>query len=300
MEHRDDTVERVLGRLAFSAYGLVNRPQLLDAGITQAEIRSRLRSGSLLPEYRGVYRVGHRALSMESRYLGAVWACGHGALLSGRAAAQLLALTNGPPPPPEVIAPVLRRVPGVITRRYRKLHADDATLYRRIPVTSVPRTLVDLAAVLDLEDLARECHEAGVKHDTTPAQVDAALRRRPGAKDAAKLRSIMSGEVQVALSKLERRFRDLLRTARLPIPVMNKVAGERRVDCRWPDHRLTVELNSYRYHNSRHSWQGDYDRAREAYARGDEFRQYTWRDVFEDPSRMMAELVRLLPQGNPT
>ncbi len=300
MEHRDDTVERVLGRLAFSAYGLVNRPQLLDAGITQAEIRSRLRSGSLLPEYRGVYRVGHRALSMESRYLGAVLACGHGALLSGRAAAQLLALTNGPPPPPEVIAPDSRRVPGVITRRYRKLHADDATLYRRIPVTSVPRTLVDLAAVLDLEDLARACHEAGVKHDTTPAQVDAALRRRPGAKDAAKLRSIMSGEVQVALSKLERRFRDLLRTARLPIPVMNKVAGERRVDCRWPDHRLTVELNSYRYHNSRHSWQGDYDRAREAYARGDEFRQYTWRDVFEDPSRMMAELVRLLPQGNPT
>jgi hypothetical protein len=298
--HRDDTVEGVLARLAFSAFGLVNRPQLLAAGVTSPEIRSRLKSGALLPEHRGVYRVGHRAPSTESTYLGAVWACGSRALLKGRPAGHLLGLTNGPAPPPEVMAPVLRRVRGVNTSRYRVLHPGDATVWRGIPVTSVARTLVDLAAVLSGEDLARACHEAGVKHRTTPAHVEAVLKRRPNSKGASKLRAIMHGDIQVSLSELERRFRKLLRRAGLPVPDMNKVASERRVDGRWPDHRLTVELNSYRYHNSRHAWETDYERAREAYARGDEFRQYTWRDVFEDPARMMAELRGLLSAGDPT
>ena len=51
---------------------------------------------------------------------------------------------------------------------------------------------------------------------------------------------------------------------------------------------------SYRYHSSRRSWEQDYERAREAHARGDEFRRYTYRDVFEDPRRMLAELGGLL------
>ncbi|HET8672899.1 MAG TPA: hypothetical protein VFL87_04625, partial [Thermoleophilaceae bacterium] len=103
MEYRDDTVERLLGRLAFFSFGLVKRPQLLAAGITRQEIRSRLRSGGLLLEYRGVYRVGHRAPSTESRYLAAVWACGDEAWLCGRASGYLLALfRGGAPPVPEV------------------------------------------------------------------------------------------------------------------------------------------------------------------------------------------------------
>jgi very-short-patch-repair endonuclease len=69
----------------------------------------------------------------------------------------------------------------------------------------------------------------------------------------------------------------------------------RRVDCRWPDHRLTVELDSYRYHHSRHAWEQDRRREREARARGDEFRRYTYGDVFESPGRMLAELRDLLP-----
>ena len=62
------------------------------------------------------------------------------------------------------------------------------------------------------------------------------------------------------------------------------------MDCRWPEHRLTVELDGYRFHNSRHSWEQDRLREREARARGDEFRRYTYRDVLEDPSLMLREL----------
>jgi hypothetical protein len=76
--------------------------------------------------------------------------------------------------------------------------------------------------------------------------------------------------------------------------VMNRKAGERRVDCRWPDHNLTVELDSYRYHSSRHAWELDRRREREAYARGDDFRRYTRNDVFEGPELILAELRGLL------
>ena len=79
-------------RLASSSHGVVTRAQLLAAGLTVAQIKSRLRSGELLREYPGVYRVGHRAPSVEARYLAAVWACGRSALLSGRAAGYLLGI----------------------------------------------------------------------------------------------------------------------------------------------------------------------------------------------------------------
>jgi hypothetical protein len=65
-------------------------------------------------------------------------------------------------------------------------------------------------------------------------------------------------------------------------------------------HHLTVELDSYRFHRSRHAWEVDRRREREAYARGEDFRRYTWADVFEDPSLMLGELQSLLPMDRST
>jgi very-short-patch-repair endonuclease len=239
-----------------------------------------------------VYRLGHRAPSAEARYLAAVLACGPKAALSGRAAGHLLGVLKGSPPPPEVTAPTQRRVKGIRTRRARTLDPRGVTRYRAIPTTTVPRTLVDLAATLSLDDLARACHEAEILHGTTPAQVEAFLR--PNAPGAAKLRKVLHGDVHVVLSKLERAFLDVLQTHDLPQPQTNCPAGTRRVDCRWPTHRLTVELDGYRYHHSRHAWEQDRHREREARARGDEFRRYTYGDVFEMPAAMLRELRSLL------
>jgi Transcriptional regulator, AbiEi antitoxin len=288
------TVEAVIGRLASSQHGVVTRTQLLRAGVTTHEIRHRIDSGALLREHRGVYRVGHRAPSLEARYLAAVLACGDGARLSGRAAAHLLSLLKGPVPAPEVTAPVQRLVRGVRVRR-TKLDAADRAAHRGIPVTAVPRTLIDLAADLSLDDLARACHEAGVRYRTTPAHLTAALNRRPpNTPGAAKLKRIIEGDARVTLSTLERRFLEILHEHGLPLPRTNRPAGAHRVDCRWPDRRHTVELDSYRFHHSRHAWQQDRRRERDARARGDDFRRYTYADVFEEPSQMLAELCHLL------
>jgi hypothetical protein len=281
--------------LAGSQHGVVTRAQLLGAGITLAELEHRLGTGALLPVHRGVYRVGHRAPSVEARYLAAVMACGEGALLSGRAAAHLYGLIKGPAPAPEVTTRTQRRVPGVTTRRSRQ--PDPGTTWRNIPITTVARTLVDVAADLPLDALARACHEAGVKHRTTPRHVEAVLARRPNTPGARKLHSILRGDTRVTLSKLEKRFLQLLRQEGLALPQTNRPAGGRRVDCRWPQQDLTIELDSYQFHNSRHAWEQDRHREREARARGDEFRRYTYGDVFEYPAHMLTELRALLPAG---
>jgi very-short-patch-repair endonuclease len=287
-------VEAVVAELAARQHGVVTRAQLLRAGVTTHEVRRRVRSGALLREHSGVYRVGHRAPSVEAHYLAAVLACGDEARLSGRAAAHVLGLLKGPAPPPEVTAPRKRRVEAVRVRR-GLIDRPDRAVHRGIPVTAVPRTLVDLAADLSLDDLARACHEAGVRYRTTPAQVAAVLARRPAnVPGATKLRRIISGDVRVALSALERRFLELLRENGLELPRTNRPAGTYRVDCRWPERRLTVELDSYRFHSSRHAWEQDRRREREARARGDALYRYTWGDVFEEPAQMLAELHALL------
>ena len=292
------TVDRLIAGIAGGSHGVVTRRQLLDAGVSAREIKGRLRNGNLFRVHQGVYRVGHRAPSVEATYLAAVLAAGDGAVLSGLAAAHLHGLVKGAPPPAEVTARTERRIEGVRTHRCRLLNAQAATQARGIPVTTVPRTLVDISSMLSLDALARACHEAGVRYGTTPTAVEAALALRPTAPGAKKLRRVIHGDVRVTLSKLERAFLELLRHEALALPLTNRPAGGRRVDCRWPEHRLTVELDGYRFHNSRHSWEQDRQREREARARGDEFRRYTYADVTEDPRFMLADLRPLLRPGD--
>src|SRR3954462_2148980 len=287
MRGHSRTVEEKMAEIARRAHGVVTRAELLEAGLSSTGIERYRRRGQLITQYPGVYRVGHAAPSTDASFTAAVKACGEGAFLRARAGGFLLGLVKRAPPRPEVWAPTERRVEGIETRRSRRPR--NVIKVRGIPVTSVPETLVDLAAVLTEEELARACHEAGVRYKTTPRQVEAVLPTN--AREAGRLRAIMSGEARVTLSQLERAFLNLLRDAGLPLPQTNKVAGSKRVDCRWPEQRLTVELDSYRFHNSRYSWEQDHERRREARARGDEFRTYTWRDITEDPQSVIRDFA---------
>ena len=97
------------------------------------------------------------------------------------------------------------------------------------------------------------------------------------------------------LSGLERGFCARLREAGLPLPITNRPAGAHYVDCRWPEHKLTVELDSYRFHKTRHAWEQDRQPRSRGPPQGRPLRRYTWRDVFEEPGDMLAELRELLP-----
>lgn len=289
--------DRLIGDVATANHGVATRTLLLKAGVTDAEMRHRLDTGALLGEHPGVYRVGHRAPNTKATYHAAVLACGPGAVLYGLAAAHLLGLIRGEPPEPMVMTRNLRDLDGITTRRYRKLARADVGEVDGIRVTSPARTLLDLAGVLDGADLARAAHEAGVKHGTTPRQVKAAMGRRQKAPGAAKLRAIMEGDVKVVLSKLEAKFLKLLKDEGLPLPDTNKRIGARRVDFHWTSPQVTVEVDGYRYHRSRHAWDKDYARALEARARGDEFRRYSHEDVTKRGRLVRQDLRRLLHHG---
>jgi hypothetical protein len=291
---QDGQVDQVVARLASRAHGVTSRRELLGAGLSQRQIHRRLRRGSLIAEFPGVYRVGHRAPSVEARYLAAVKACGDGAVLSGRAAAWLFGLIHGPVPAPEVFTPTNRRIRGVRARRSRRWDPREITVWRCIPVTTVPRTLVDLPSLLSFDELSRAVHEADVRHGTRAEHIEAVLDRYPNAGGAQTLRAIARGDSPILLSKLEMHFRALLMRNELALPETNRRRGAHYVDCRWPERHLTVELDSYRFHRSRRAWEQDRERERAARARGDEFRRYTWRDVVEQPAPTVSELQGLL------
>lgn len=272
----------------------MTRSELKAAGVTPAEIRRLAANGALLRVYPGVYRVGHLAPSVDAWYLAAVKACGSGALLFGPAAAHQFGLTKGLAPPPHVLTTTERKIKGIETRRMRRT-APAHTAWRAIPTTTVAETLVDLAATLSPHDLARAAHEAMVLHRTQPVHVTTALQARPNAKGATDLKAVLTGDTKVLLSALERRFIQLLEQANLPLPLTNHKTDGHYIDCRWPAHHLTVELDSYRYHASRHAWENDRKRERRARARGDRFRRYTHDDVHLRPDETVADVTSLLP-----
>jgi Transcriptional regulator, AbiEi antitoxin len=278
MEHQDRTDEKIAA-LASRSHGVVTRRRLLATGISKEETRARLRRGSLIRMYPGVYRVGHAAPSSDADYMAAVLACGKGAELMGDAAAYVYAIVKRRPPRPVVKTRTERRIDGIETHRTRS--KDRGTVWRGIPITAVAQTLMDL----DLPDkeLARACHVAEIKYGVRPDQ----LRGRA--------RAVMLSHIPVTLSELEDQFLELLRKHELPPPQTNRPTRRRTyVDCRWPARHLTVELDGFRYHRSRHAWENDRRREREAHARGDEHRRYTYGDVFEDAQLMLAELRALL------
>lgn len=286
--------EQIIAEIASRQHAIVTWAELRAAGLSAKEIRHRVGIGLLIRVHRGVYSVGHRALTTEARYLAAVKAGGGGAYLAGRAAAYLLGILRSPlPPPPEVTTRSEKRIPGVKTR-VRQLDRRDVTEFDGIPCTTVPFTIVHLAGELDENTLARVCHEAGVKYRTTPKHVETVLARRPNARGAGSLRLIASGGVKVTLSVLEREFLNVLRREGLALPDTNVKVGRHRVDCRWKDRGVTIELVSFRYHNSKYAWDQDHDREREARRRGDAWRQFTYDDVFRDQAYMLGQLRELL------
>ena len=282
-----------MARIAGAQHGVITLRQLLDAGLSRAGVQRWIQKAFLHPEFRGVYRVGHRAPSTTAHYLAAVFRGGEGAVLSGLAAAFVYGIVRGSPPQAEISTTAHRKAPGIVVRRVRTLPVREVTTYDRIRITTVPRVLVDIAGRSPLDDLAESCHHAEVRFHVKARAVLKVLGRRPNVPGAGKLREIWEGE-GITLSKLERAFLALLEAAGLPRPLTNKVAHGWWVDCRWPECRLTVELDSYRFHHSRHAWEKDHRRERAARARGDEFRRYTYGDVTEDGEGVLKELAALI------
>lgn len=280
-------------RIAARQHGRVSCEQLLTEGIDRRRIERWLVDGRLHRVHHGVYAVGHRAPSTLGDYMAAVLACGDGAVLSHRAAAHLLrVLAPGRPQPPEVTVPTTagRSRPGIVVHRVPMLAHLDTSTSERVPITTVPRILLDIAPRTDPALLARACHEAWVHHRTSPRQVEACIARNPTKKGISKLRRALGSDV--TLSDLEDGFLVLLRNHGLALPRTNVDHAGDKVDCHWPELGLTVELLSFRFHGTRAAFEADVARRR----RSDHI-AFSYGDIFERGARTVAELVQLIAQA---
>jgi predicted transcriptional regulator of viral defense system len=178
----------LIAALAERQHGVVSRTQLLDAGVHRHAIAHRLERRRLGVIHRGVYAVGHRVLTADGRWMAAVAAAGPRAVLSHRAAAALWLVK--PSSLLEVTVPTRRHRPG-IDIHCSVLAADEITRVRGIPVTTVPRTLLDLATILQPTQVERAINEAEVRHLGDRLSLPDLLERYPDRAGTRTIRAIL-------------------------------------------------------------------------------------------------------------
>ncbi|MDX6692171.1 MAG: hypothetical protein QOG15_3628 [Solirubrobacteraceae bacterium] len=270
-------------------HGRVTYKQLITVGVGEERIKRWLRDGRLRRVHHGVYAVGHTAPSWYADLMAAVLACGDEARASHASAGHLAGILKHPPPRHHVTVPTTagRARPSIIIHRVRHLHPLDAQTWHGIPATSVPRILLDLAPRLTDANLTRACHEAWIHHRTSPHHIEACIARNPHKPRAAKLRHAIGADV--TLSILEDGFLALLKRHNLPLPRTNIDHAGDKVDCRWPEHNLTIELLSYTYHATRHAFETDIARRRRS-----NHIAYTYGDIHERGTQTAAEIAKFL------
>jgi very-short-patch-repair endonuclease len=293
-------MDRAIGRLAERQHGVVTRAQLLELGLNRGAITHRVDLGRLRPIHRGVYTIGHRLLTRDGRWMAAVLACGSGAVLSHHAAAALWGIRQSDRI--EVTSrTTLRGRKGLIVHR-SPLRDDERTTHRKIPTTTVPRTLLDLSAVVRPDALRSALRQAEQLRLTDPLSLhDLANRypRRPGLAAIKALLEEASIGANIIRSELEERFQAFLLKAGLPLPKTNQRVEGYEVDCVWPEQRLIVELDGHATHSPTHAFEGDRARDRRLEAAGWHVIRITWRQLHEEPHMVEADLRLLLEQPAP-
>ncbi len=262
-------------------------------------VRVRLDAARLRPLHRGVYAVGHQRLTREGEWLAAVLSAGDGAALSHRSAAALHGLRSERGRRVDVTTTQRRRTTNwVEVHSVRALAAEDLTIRHGIPVTTVTRTLVDLAGLVERDDLERAVNEADVLRALDVRAVLACaerLRGRRGEGHAA-LEAVLAlhhGPV-VIRSRLEWRFRALVRAHTLPPAEHNVRVGRWEVDALWRDARLAVELDSARFHDTAAARTRDARKTADLEAAGWTVRRYRSRHLTGERGEATAQELRFL------
>jgi hypothetical protein len=298
--------DRAIAALAKNQYGVVARKQLLGLGLASGAIGRRLRAGRLHRVQSGVYAVGHGAVAREGRWMAAVLACGPGAVLSHRSAAALWRIRDPSSRAIEVTTPTKSRSGGGIHRHFAALPPDEITTHRDIPVTSVPRTLFDLAAVFSVDVVEHALRESERLRLYDALSLEDLLARYPRRRGNKAIRECLRRRrelpVGVSREELEARFLAFLDRFGIPRPRLNAwlTLGSRRyqVDCLWPGQRLIVELDGWGTHGTRSAFEGDRDRDRRLTAAGYRGTRVTWRQLHEIPAEIAADLRASLAAGS--
>jgi len=295
--------DATIAELAFRQHGVVSRAQLIGAGLTAKQIERWLSTGRLHRLHRGVYAVGHRRLSRRGRLIAAVLAAGRGAVVSHRDAAGLYGIRPANHRLIDLTADAKRRAPDGARLHRAALPPDEVSDSGGIPVTTLARTLVDLAGVVPQDHLRRALHEAERLHRVDAREIVRVLERtrtRPGGSHAAlqaALADVRAHGATLLRSELEAAFLALVERHGLPRPATNVHVHGCEVDAWWPQRRVAVELDGWQSHGTRRAFQRDREKGNRLALHGVTLLRFTHRDVTSRPERVAAEVRSLLAGG---
>lgn len=289
-----------LAKLAERQHGVVSIRQLTGPlGYSRSAVYRAVEAGRLHRIHPGVYAVGHTNLSLHGQCLAAVLACGPNALLSHVSAAWLWGLTKTSPLPAAVSTPIHRkRRPPLQLHEARSLALEDRALREGIPVTALPRTLIDLAASVRsdwLEKLVERSEELGL---FDLAAVEDLLSRTAGHHGHRQLRRAIAlyRPTSFTRSGLEKRFLELVMEAGLPQPHTNYVEHGFELDCYWPELRFAVELDLFETHGTRAAFERDRKRQEDLLLLGITMTRVTGPRLEREPEEVIKRVARLLSE----
>jgi hypothetical protein len=240
-------VDAAIARVSKRQHGVITRAQLLEIGVTPRAVEHRVQVGRLHRIHRGVYAVGHAALTTEATFLSAVFAMAPAALLSRHAAAAMWGIRKPRRGDVDVIVVGrdVRSRPGIRVHQAGEIWEDDIAERDGIPVTSPARTILDLASVLSEHHLKRALAKAEVEGRLTHAQLRRPLERHPRAKGRRTLERVLDAGAARTRSALEAEVAELTGATRI-----NRIVAGHEVDLYFPDRSLIVEVDSERFHGA--------------------------------------------------
>ncbi len=289
-------VERAIAAVAGAQENMINRRQLLAAGLGRGAIDHRAKGGDLHPVHRAVYQFGHAPPTQRGRAWAALLACGENAVVSHRTAAvvwEILPPDDGRDPDVTVVARNPRNRPGIAIHRTIGLPPWQVRELKSLPITSPARTICDLAATEPTNDVEHALQEARVHLRLTDRQLRQVIDRTPTKKGAALINRILEAEDDSGYtrSKAERIIRELLQRAGLPTPRSNRHVHGYLVDFIWLEQRLIVEIDGYATHGNRAAFERDHRRDQVLIAAGYRVIRITWRQLIDAPYEVTAHLA---------
>lgn len=268
-------------------------------GYSKAAVHRAVKSGRLHPLHRGVFAIGHTNMSLYGHCLAAVLACAPHALLSHVSAAWLWDLTKTSPLPASVCAPSYRTPrPPIRLHEARSLTLEDRALREGIPVTSLPRTLLDLAAAVRFEWLEKMIERSEDLELFDLRAVEELLERMVGHHGHRRLRKAIAlyKPSSFTRSGLEKRFLELCLEAGLLQPRANFVVHGFELDCYWPEFRFAVELDVFETHGTRAAFERDRKRQEDLLLHGIAMTRVTGPCLEREPGEVIRRVARLLEQ----
>lgn len=271
-------------------------------GLDGDAVKRRVRAGRLHAIHRGVYAVGHMAITVRGRWMAAVLAAGDGAVLSHRSATALWGIWGSGTGAIHVTVPRKSRSRRSIRRHFGTLPDDEREVVDGIPVTSATRAVLDLAGEKGeaaAEAALREAEYLGIYGRVSlPALLERYPRHRGTPMCHVALERARDDPGGRIRSPLEEVFLPVLDAHRVPRPRLNAwlTVGDDsyQVDCLWPEARLIVELDGFKSHGTKRAFRKDRKRDRRLGAAGYHVTRVTEAQLRGEPAAMAADLRTLL------